>query len=195
MIILLNALIDQAKEWNGIILFEDAVHQLHTTHTGRAIQRKWGKHTKQLESNTGRSRLTILGAINPLSLQFSKVETEDMCNMDLCKQLLDQVAEDYALVLQKEIPVHMILDNARYQRANEVQEYAKQKQIILHFLPPYCPHLNLIERLWKWLKKKIRNQYFPTFKIFSDIIKNLLGSLPSYQHELLSELNPKFRII
>lgn len=195
MIEMLNTLVEESREWKAVIIFEDAVHQLHTTHTGRAIQRKWGKHTKQLESNTGRSRLTILWAVNPISLQFSQVTTEGMCNMELCKQLIDQVATDYGEEIRHGIPVYMVLDNARYQRANIVQEYAKEKKILLTFLPPYCPHLNLIERLWKWLKKKIRNKYFATFKLFSETIHAILWSLHLYNHELVTELNPKFRII
>jgi transposase len=94
--------------------------------------------------------------------------------MELCKQLIDQIARDYEQEILDNIPVYMVLDNARYQRANLVQEYAKQKKILLTFLPPYCPHLNLIERLWKWLKKKIRNKYFSTFKLFSDAIHAIL---------------------
>lgn len=195
MIKTLNTLVEQSRTWKAVILFEDAVHQLHTTHTWRAIQRVWWKHTKQLESNTGRSRLTILWAVNPISLQFSRVTTEAMCNMELCKQLIDQIASDYEAEIQNNTPVYMVLDNARYQRATIVQEYAKEKKVILTFLPPYCPHLNLIERLWKWLKKKIRNKYFATFKLFSDTIHTILWSLHLYNHELATELNPAFRII
>ena len=195
MIQKLETYLEQSRTWKAIILFEDAVHQLHTTHTGRAIQRKGWKYTKQLESNTGRSRLTILWAVDPLTLKFSSVTTEGMCNMELCKQLIDQIEKEYNTQIQDHIPIYIILDNARYQKATEVREYSESKGITLTFLPPYCPHLNLIERLWKWLKKKIRNKYFPTFQLFSETIHTLLWTLHLYYDELKTELNPKFRII
>jgi transposase len=94
--------------------------------------------------------------------------------MELCKKLMDQIAKDYETEISNGIPIYTVLDNARYQKANEVCEYATAKGITLSFLPAYCPHLNLIERLWKWLKKKIRNKYFPTFQLFSETIHALL---------------------
>ena len=185
----------EAKTQDAVLLFEDAVHQLHTTHTGNAIQKVGKANTKRLESNTGRDRLTILGAVDPISLQFSSVTTTGMCNKDLCKLLIDQIVLDHRTAIESQKHIYVVLDNARYQKAYEVLEYAKTHGVTLVFLPPYCPHLNLIERLWKWLKKKVRNRYFPTFQEFSDTIHTLLKNLPTYHDELRTYLNPKFRII
>jgi hypothetical protein len=52
------------------------------------------------------------------------------------------------------LPLTLVLDNARYQRCALVQELAKGLRIELLFLPAYSPNLNLIERPWKFVKKK-----------------------------------------
>ena len=55
------------------------------------------------------------------------------------------------------MPVTLVLDNARYQRCLLVQDVAKELGIELLFLPSYSPNLNLIERLWKFVKKEVLN--------------------------------------
>jgi len=52
--------------------------------------------------------------------------------------------------------INIILDNAGYNRSYEVKEAASKLKIKLIYLPPYCPNLNLIERLWKYFKKKVK---------------------------------------
>jgi len=51
----------------------------------------------------------------------------------------------------------VILDNAKVHRAKKVQDMRKywaKRNLFIFFLPPYSPHLNLIERLWKEIKSK-----------------------------------------
>lgn len=69
--------------------------------------------------------------------------------------------------LSKEIVI--ILDNARYHYLKEVKNYLRsESRIRLVFLPTYSPELNLIERLWKFFKKKVLyNQYYEDLKNFS----------------------------
>lgn len=63
------------------------------------------------------------------------------------------------------------MDNARYQRFNKVTEHAAKLGIDILFLPPYSPNLNLIERLWKFIKKKrLYNRYHETFCHFKEAI-------------------------
>ncbi len=56
------------------------------------------------------------------------------------------------------VPVPLVLDNARYQRCALVIGAAKKLGIELLFLPTYSPNLNLIERLWKFVKKEVLNR-------------------------------------
>jgi transposase len=64
-------------------------------------------------------------------------------------------------------PIVIVLDNARYQRCKLVEDLAKELGVTLQFLPSYSPNLNLIEWLWKFVKKKcLYNSYYGTFEAF-----------------------------
>ena len=57
-----------------------------------------------------------------------------------------------------------VLDHARYQRCALVQAHAQALGIELEFLPAYSPNLNLIERDWRWVKKRcLKARYHPDF--------------------------------
>jgi transposase len=58
----------------------------------------------------------------------------------------------------------IVLDNAPWHRSKLVEDKMAQwqaKGVYLFFLPPYCPHLNLIETLWRKIKHEwLRPQDF-----------------------------------
>jgi len=88
------------------------------------------------------------------------------------------------------------MDNARYQKAYEVQSHAATLNIVLEYLPPYSPNLNLIERFWKFTKKTIvRNKYYATFDSFVSAFESFFRSLDSYKAALGSLLTLNFEII
>ena len=93
------------------------------------------------------------------------------------------------------LPITIILDNARYQKCKLVQEVALSLNIELLYLPPYSPNLNLIERLWKFVKKKcLWSKYYANFKDFKEAIMDCLSQThTTYKNELQSLLNPKFQ--
>ncbi len=62
--------------------------------------------------------------------------------------------------------VHLVLDNARYRKCRIVQELAGQLEIQLEYIPPYSPNLNLIERVWKFVKGEISSKYYDDFDAF-----------------------------
>ena len=89
-----------------------------------------------------------------------------------------------------------MLDNARYQRAYAVKDLAIELKIDLIFLPPYCPNLNLIERLWKFFKNKVmKNNYYQSFIEFENVVCNFFKDFNKYDDELKTLLNFKFGII
>jgi hypothetical protein len=69
--------------------------------------------------------------------------------------------------------VHIVLDNARYQKCEVVTTVAQELGIALHYIPPYRPNLNLIERLWKHVKSRLRSTCYDRF----DNFKNTLDSI------------------
>lgn len=107
-------------------------------------------------------------------------------------QLLEQIRKDY----QDKGKIYIFLDNARYSRNKEVYAEAKKLNIKLIFLPPYSPNLNLIERLWKFLKNKIRkNIYYNTFAKFKKAIYEFFKNIEQYAAELKTLLTLKFQIV
>lgn len=93
------------------------------------------------------------------------------------------------------MPITFILDNARYQKCTVVKNLAAQLHIELVFLPPYSPNLNLIERLWKFVKKQcLYSKYYSEFAKFKNAIMDCLQKNHSqHKEELASLLTPNFQ--
>ena len=69
------------------------------------------------------------------------------------------------------------IDNASWHKTLAVQEYCEQNKITLLFLPPYSPEYNPIERVWSFLKSKVRQRFFKTAELFKDFIFNLFSKI------------------
>ena len=81
-------------------------------------------------------------------------------------------------------PITLVLDNARYQRCAMVMDKANELGIELLFLPAYSPNLNLIERLWKLVKKRcLTNKYYQDFSGFRNAIDHCLDNLNGSAHQ------------
>ncbi|MFK0574118.1 IS630 family transposase [Endozoicomonas sp.] len=93
--------------------------------------------------------------------------------------------------------IHMILDGAGYHRSKEVVEAAEKLKIKLHYLPPYSPDLNPIERLWKVMNEYARNnEYFATAKEFRQKINHFLDeTLPEIGASLIGRINDNFEML
>jgi len=98
---------------------------------------------------------------------------------------------------QKEGKIHIILDNARYYHAQLVKNFLKEHpRIILHFMPPYSPNLNIIERLWKILKKKVvYNKFYLKFSDFREAILKFFENKIWMDVEFNNILTDNFQII
>ena len=70
-----------------------------------------------------------------------------------------------------------------------VQDTAKELGIELLFLPSYSPNLNLIERLWKFVKKEVLNsRHHQDFKKFQEAIDGCLAEMPTRHRGKLATL-------
>jgi transposase len=162
-----------------VILFGDATHPQHNTKPARVWVKKGQE--KIIKSNTGRKRLNINGLYNPHSqdLIFSNDET---VNTQTTIELFNRAEEYYK---DKKV-IHIFVDNAPYFKNREIRKYLfNSKKIRLRYLPTYSPNLNLIERLWRFLRKKVINlNYYEKFNVFKDTVLNFLGNLHQYRNEL-----------
>lgn len=124
---------------------------------------------------SGRQRFNVLGAWNAITRELVAVTNTTVVNTETMCELLRKIA---ALGLTG--PITMVLDNARYQRNAVVQSLADSLGIELLFLPSYSPNLNLIERLWKFIKRRsLYGRYHPTFADFRAAIEEIIDALPT----------------
>jgi transposase len=184
--------VEEARQGENVVLFSDPVHQIHNNENDYAWQFKGKEGTKNVMTNTGRRRLNIIGGLNPLLLKTTTLLIEGSCDREVIKVFLRQIRQDYP----KAPKITVFLDNAGYNKAYDVQELAKMLNITLSYLPPYAPNLNLIERLWKFFKKKVmKNTYYSSFQSFYQAIDNFFKNFSDYETELTSLLTLKFQII
>ena len=172
------------------ILFIDGVHPSMQT----KISHGWIKKGKEMEVPTiaSRTRINILGAIN---LDNMSVVAED-CGKSINSQSIIGFFNSIKEVYSEKSVIHVILDQASYNKSFEVREHAFKLGIHLHYLPPYSPNLNSIERLWKVMNEKVRNNvFFESAKKFKMCIRNFFDDeLPKLLPELRSTINDKFHI-
>ena len=98
----------------------------------------------------------VLGAYDPLTLEAITVTNDTDINQWVFCVFRDKIVEDYAGTGR---PITLSRDNARYQKYLPVAGKAKELGIKLLYLPPYSPNLNLIERLWRFVKKQVLYKY------------------------------------
>lgn len=149
------------------------------------------KGTISIKTNPGRKRINILGALDLKNISIISNLTEEKCNTERVVELLIKIKEMYP---NKKIVI--ILDNAKYNHANNTRNFAKKVKIKLLFLPSYSPNLNLIERLWKFTKKKlVHNLYYEQFDLFVNEVERYFENIDKYRPELGNILTQKFEII
>ena len=135
----------QAQRLKRVVCFVDAAHFVHGPYLGSL----WCFVRLLMRGPSGRKRFNVLGAIDAVTHELTTVCNETTINAQAIGELLEKLSARYV-----GLPLTLVLDNARYQRCAVVQELARSLRIELLFLPPYSPNLNLIERLWKFVKKE-----------------------------------------
>lgn len=143
-----------------------------------------------MPSAAARKRLNVLGAVDALSKEVTFMTNITYINAQTVVGFLFQLREKYP-----RLPLYLVLDNARYQHCQLVKQVAQTLHIHLLFLPTYSPNLNLIERLWKWVKKScLYACFYEDFAGFSTAIQQtLLKANSTHQQELESLLTLNFQ--
>lgn len=172
--------LDAAVAGDGHVFFVDAAHFVYGTY----ICCLWSFDRIHMRAASGRQRFNVLGAWNAVSRQLVAVTNTTVVNTQTMCELLRKIA-----ALKLAGPVRLVLDNARYQRNATVQALAEQLGITLVFLPSYSPNLNLIERLWRFLKRRaVYGRYHPTFQDFRAAIEETIAGVTTKYAEQLATL-------
>ena len=173
------------------ILFMDAVHPTQATKLSGGWIRTG--ENKAIQTTGSRTRLNIIGAIQLGHLSEAITAQYQTINSESVKDFLTQVREQY----QTRGMIHLILDGAGYHRSEEVKQCAQVLNIELHYLPPYSPNLNPIERLWKVMNEHARNnRYFATAKEFRRQISDFFKyTLPAIGDTLNGRINDNFQML
>jgi transposase len=137
-----------------------------------------------IKSPSGRKRFNVLGALNALTLEIITITNETYINAESVCQLLQKLSD-----LALGIPITLVWDNARYQKCAAVFELANRLGITLVYLPSYSPHLNLIERLWRFVRKEcLYSKYYADFSAFKTTISTLIDTAHINKYEQLKTL-------
>jgi transposase len=180
---------DKIRRSGEPVYFVDGCHPQHNSQPNFGWILKG--HNKLLLSNTGRKRVNIHGGININTHKLVSIVDDKNIDADTFILLLEAIQKRHG----KGEKVHIILDNAGYHKGDKVAEFLKKnKKLKLTFLPPYCPHLNLIERVWKHFKNSVLyNRYYPVFSEFKQACVNFLKT--DHRKKFATLLTEKFHLV
>ncbi|MBR4742412.1 MAG: IS630 family transposase [Desulfovibrio sp.] len=180
-------LMQRAEKKEIALYFLDAAHFI----LGNGLLGKiWCEIRRWISTNTGRERYNVLGALNFVTKEVLTVTNNTYINALSIIEMLEKLSAIY-----NGFPVYIILDNAKYQVCNAVKMRAEQLGIKLVYLPPYSPNLNLIERLWKFVKKELSSAYFEKFSDYKANIDLILSKTSTeYREEMQSLIGAKVQL-
>jgi transposase len=165
---------------NEPILFMDSAHPTMATKTVCG----WIKRgvDKPIGQTASRTRVNIMGAIELSTMKVVSCRP-DYVNAETTVAFFDQLKVAYPAAPS----IHIILDQSGYHRSQFVKEEALKRNIVLHYLPPYSPNLNPIERLWKVMNENVRNN------VFFKSAKHFKESICEFFDKKISEITPLLR--
>lgn len=170
----------KAKSGEISLLFMDASHFVMGCDFLGHI---YGKTRHYVKTFSGRKRYNVLGALDYVSKKMLVVANDSYITASEICDMLNKIAVEY-----KGKEVHIVLDNARYQKCRIVQELAEKLNIKLEYIPPYSPNLNLIERVWKFVKGEISCKYYNDFDEFKQKIDSIISSTDGKNKQKINRL-------
>ena len=183
----LDTLLEQPK---SALYFTDGVHPTHNTRSLRAWIEKGQDWL--LPTVSGRDRVNLNGAVNAHDPTEILIREDARINAQSTKALYQQILDANP---DKDV-IYVISDNARYYRNRELREWTQETKIVQVFLPPYSPNLNLIERLWKLMRKKVIDPiFYRTKDEFRAGVLSFFQNIAQYEAELKSLLTLNFHTL
>lgn len=175
---------------NQVVYFNDAVHPQHNTRPDYGWIYKGEDF--EIPSNPGRKRVNINGALNANEVTDVLVVESERINAQSCIKLWKKQHRRHP---QKTII--NICDNAPYYHSKYLKEWlAENTWCRVIYLPPYAPNLNLIERLWKYLRKEVTSyNFYEHFTEFRKAILDFFKNIKEHKQALESLLTLNFHIV
>lgn len=172
--------INEAEKGECHLLFMDAAHFVLQPF----ICALWSVARLFIKASSGRNRINVLGVVNAISKEVVVLSNTTYITAETIVSFLKQLKEHYP-----DRPLKIVLDNARYQHCNLVRQTASEMDITLLFLPSYSPNLNIIERLWKFTKKKILYaKYYETPAKFHQAVTGFFQTINQNHNDGLKSL-------
>ncbi|WP_151086484.1 IS630 family transposase [Hymenobacter baengnokdamensis] len=185
----LQPLLERAAAGDAVVYFADAAHPTHNTRCTRAWTEKGAQ--RPLPTVSGRERVNLNAALNAHCPTQVYVHETACVNAQSTKALYEQL-----LAAHPSQPIYVVCDNARYYKNQELTQWLADKPLVQVFLPPYSPNLNLIERLWKFLRQKIINAtFYRTKGHFRQAVLGFFSRLNEFGQELASLLTLNFHLL
>lgn len=180
--------LDEANEGKRKVFFVDAAHFV----MGAVVGMLWCFERVFVRGASGRQRYNVLGAVDSQTKKITTVTNETYITAPTVCTLLAKLKRQ-----NPEIPITLVLDNARYQKCRLVTARATELGIELLYLPAYSPNLNIIERLWKFVKQDcLKNTYYDSFSDFKGAIDTKLKEAnTTLRGRMKSLLTLKFQVL
>ena len=169
------------------LYFVDSSHPQHQTRLAYGWIEKGVR--KPMKMTACQKRINLIGAINLAghAIEYSQV---DWVNASSITAFLQQLID----VEPKKKTIHVIWDNAGYHRSKTVVDFAKAHKITLHYLPPYSPNLNPIERLWKVMHEQTTyHRYHTKFSDFTEAILGFFKKIKQFHPIIQARINDNFQ--
>lgn len=183
---MLNQMLD-----DEMVMFADAVHPVHGARPVGCWVRRG--EAVAVEQTTGHDHINIHGALDLESGQ-TQMLLVDSVNADSTIALLGAIERQFP----EKRRIHVFADNARCHHAKLVRQWLGRPgcRIRMHFVPPYCPHLNPIERLWGVMHKAItHNRCSKNLRAFqTETLTFLRRTVPQTWDAIRDAVTDNFRI-
>jgi transposase len=171
------------------IYFADSVHPQHQTQLTYGWIQKGVR--KEVATTAQQKRLNFIGGISLNGYRFTYHQADTVNAESIC---------DFLWKLRQANPgrfyVHLIWDNAQPHKDDEVYAFAKELGIKLHYLPPYSPNLNPVERIWKLMHESVRyNKYYGKFSEFTEATLGFFKSIGRKKNILRERVTDNFQIL
>lgn len=181
----------QAASPAAPLYFVDATHPSYTGRPAHGWIRRG--RTVELKSNHGRDRININGALSWPDRAVVHREEELITSAAMIR-----LYEDLEARHPDAATITVVLDNARYNLSKEIRDHVGRadSRIRLVYLPSYAPNLNLIERFWGFVKRKVLfNRTYARFAHFKQAFREFLADLTPHARDLETLLSDRFHFI